>query len=68
MVDSLVRVEELKVELLSSIVIKPGIDKSLVQQDRFIYLIANFAGEAEEIGRHAAVREAVDASFEDCRP
>ena len=61
--DSLVHVEELRGELLLSIIINPGINKFLVQQDQLIYVIAKFAGEAEEVGRDVAIREAVDASF-----
>ena len=61
--DSLVRAEEPGREQLSWIVSRPGIDRFLEQQDRFIYLIAKFAGEAEEVERHLAVPAIVDASF-----
>jgi len=62
-VDGLIRAKEPGRELVSSIVIDPGVNRFSVHYKVLIYLIAEFAGKAEEIGRHVSGRGAVDASF-----
>lgn len=61
--DGLIRAKEPGRELVSSIVIDPGVNRFSVHYKVLIYLIAEFAGKVEEIGRHVSGRGAVDASF-----
>lgn len=61
-VDGLVRAKELRCQPELWLVTQQGVNRFAVHYKVLIYLIAEFAGEAEEIGRHDRGRGAVDAS------
>ena len=50
-VDSLVRAKEPRRELLSLIVINPGVNQLLKHEELLVYLVAELAGEGGESGR-----------------